>query len=55
MDPVKEENLNVYSRVISSDCTEKIIEQNNKIVCKIMMGNKPGSGFICKILSPDKK
>ena len=54
MEPEKEENLNGFPRVISYDCTEKIIEQMKNNVCKIMIGNTQGSGFFCKIPFPDK-
>ena len=54
MEPEKEANLNGFPRVISYDCTEKIIEQMKNNVCKIMIGNTQGSGFFCKIPFPDK-
>ena len=41
--------LNGYPNFISYECTKKIIEQMEKSICKIKLGNKQGTGFFCKI------
>ena len=53
MDVQKEHNLNGYPTVISYECTKKIIEQMDKNICRIKIGNIQGTGFFCKIPFPD--
>ena len=33
---------------------EKLVEQMEKGICKIIIGNKQGTGFLCKISFPNK-
>ena len=40
--------------MISYECTKKIIEQMEKYICKIKIGQEQGTGFFCKIPFPDK-
>ena len=54
MEGIKESILNEYSNVISYECTKKIIEQMEKNICRIIIGNVQGTGFFCKILFPNK-
>ena len=51
---LKEKILTGYPNVISYECTKKIIEQMEKNICKIKIGNEQGTGFFCKIPFPDK-
>ena len=51
---LKEKILTEYPNVISYECTKKIIEQMEKNICKIKIGNEQGTGFFCKIPFPDK-
>ena len=46
---IKEKLLNGYPDIISYECTKKIIEQMEKNICKIKIGNEQGTGFFCKI------
>ena len=51
----KEESLITgYPNVISYECTRKILEQMEKNICKIKIGEEQGTGFFCKIPFPDK-
>ena len=42
------------SAPISYECSKKILEQMEKNVCKIKVGQIQGTGFFCKIPFPDK-
>lgn len=42
-----------YPSIISYECTQKIIQQMEKCICKIMCENGHGTGFFCKIPFPD--
>ena len=46
---IKEDILNGYPNVISYECTKKIIEQMEKNIFKIKIGDEQGTGFFCKI------
>ena len=46
--------LTGYPTVISLDCTKEIINQMEKNICKIKIGENQGTGFFCKIPFPDK-
>ena len=46
---IKEKLLSGYPKVISYECTKKIIEQMEKNICKIKIGNEQATGFFCKI------
>ena len=46
--------LTGYPTVINLDCTKEIINQMEKSICKIKIGEKQGTGFFCKIPFPDK-
>ena len=54
MDGVKENKLIGYPSVISYESSKKIIEQMEKNVCKVKIGNIQGTGFFCKIPFPNK-
>ena len=49
----KESILVGYPNIISYECSKKIIEQMEKNICKIKIGNEQGTGFFCKIPFPD--
>ena len=51
---IKENILNVYPNVISYESTKKIIEQMEKSVFKIKIGEKQATGFFCKIPDNNK-
>ena len=46
---IKEKILSGYPNVISYECTKKIIEQMEKNIFKIKIGDEQGTGFFCKI------
>ena len=46
--------LTGFSKVITYDCTKKIIRQMKKYIFKIKIGQTQGTGFFCKIPFPDK-
>ena len=53
-DIIKEKKLNNYPEPVSLEVTKEIIEQMEKKVCKICIGNGiKGTGFFCKIPYPD--
>ena len=54
MEDQKESILTDYPNVISYECTKEIIEQMEKCICKIKVGQEQGTGFFCKIPFPDK-
>ena len=49
----KESILIGYPNIISYESSKKIIEQMEKNICKIKIGNEQGTGFFCKIPFPD--
>ena len=49
----KESILIGYPNIIPYECSKKIIEQMEKNICKIKIGNEQGTGFFCKIPFPD--
>ena len=49
----KESILVGYPNIISYESSKKIIEQMEKNICKIKIGNEQGTGFFCKIPFPD--
>ena len=53
---VKRENiLTCYiPKIISYECTRKIMEQMERNICQIRVGNEQGTEFFCKIPFPDK-
>jgi len=53
MEEIKEAALNGLPGVIPFDCTQKIIEQMRKDICKIKSGEEQGTGFFCKIPFPN--
>ena len=53
MEEQKESVLNNYPNIISYDCSKKIIEQMERNICKINIGEEQGTGFFCKIPFPD--
>jgi len=44
-----------YPNIISFESTKKIVNQMEKKICKIKIGNNQGTGFFCKIPFPDKE
>ena len=54
MKGIKESVLTGCPKVISYECSQKIIEQMKKNMCKIKVGEQQGTGFFCKIPFPDK-
>ena len=54
MEVKKESILTGYPNFISYESTQKILEQMEKNICKIKIGQKQGTGFFCKIPFPDK-
>ena len=55
---MEEENecfLTGYPQPISYDCNKKIIEQMEKNIFKIKIGNEQGTGFFCNIPFPNKE
>ena len=53
-DEEKEDYMVGCPNLISFDCTEKIINQMKKNICKIKIGENQGTGFFCKIPFPDR-
>ena len=53
-DEEKEDYMVGCPNLISFDCTEKIINQMKKNICRIKMGENQGTGFFCKIPFPDR-
>ena len=43
-----------YPDVIDFDCSKEIINQMEKNICKIKIGEEQGTGFFCKIPFPDE-
>jgi len=54
MEEVNENLINQYPIPFSYDSTKRIIEQMEKNICKVKIGNQQGSGFFCKIPFPNK-
>ena len=54
MEEQKESVLNGYPNIISYDCSKKIIEQMERNICKINIGEEQGTGFFCKIPFPSQ-
>ena len=54
MEPLKEFGLNGYPKIINYDCQQKIMEQMEKNICRINIGEEKGTGFFCKIPFPDR-
>ena len=54
MEEQKESVLNNYPKIISYECSKKIIEQMEKNICKINIGKEQGTGFFCKIPFPSQ-
>ena len=55
MEEQKESVLNNYPNIISYDCSKKIIEQMERNICKINIGQTQGTGFFCKIPFPNEE
>ena len=54
MEDNKESILTGYPNVITYECTNKILKQMEKNICKINIGNTQGTGFFCKIPFPNQ-
>ena len=55
MEEENESFLTGYPQPISYDCNKKIIEQMEKNIFKIKIGNEQGTGFFCNIPFPNKE
>ena len=56
MEPMKEKLLNERPSMISYENTLEILNQMNKYICKIKMGDGvQGTGFFCKIPFPEEE
>ena len=55
MEGENESLLTGYPNVITYDCTQKIMEQMKRNICKIKIGEEQTTGFFCKIPFPDKE
>ena len=53
MEAEKESILTGFPNVISYECSQKILNQMEKGICKIKIGEEQGTGFFCKIPFPD--
>ena len=51
----KEFNLSEYPNLIPYECTKEILNQMEKNICKIKIGQIQGTGFFCKIPFPNEK
>ena len=49
MEDNKQDLISGYTNLISYECTKKILEQMEKYIYKINMGQIQGTGFFCKI------
>ena len=54
MEGKNESILIEYPNILSYECSKNIIEQMEKNICKIKIGDNQGTGFFCKIPFPDK-
>ena len=54
MEEQEETILIGYPNIISYDCSKKIIEQMERNICKINIGEEQGTGFFCKIPFPNQ-
>ena len=54
MEIKNESSLTGYPKVITYECSKKIIKQMEKSICKIKIGEEQGTGFFCKIPFPNK-
>ena len=52
MSEIKETILTGYPNIITFDCTKEILNQMEKKICKIKIGEEQGTGFFCKIPFP---
>ena len=54
MEVLKEVGLSGCPKIITYDCQQKIVEQMEKNICRINIGEEKGTGFFCKIPFPDR-
>ena len=54
MDEENENNITGCPRVVPYECSKTIIEQMEKNICKITVGDEQGTGFFCEIPFPNK-
>ncbi len=52
---IKESILTTYPNLIPFDCTKEIINQMERCICKIKIGDNQGTGFFCKYHFLEKK
>ena len=46
--------LKGFPNILSYECSKKLIEQMEKNICKIRIGEEQATGFFCKIPFPDR-
>ena len=54
MDEENEKHITGCPRVVPYECSKTIIEQMEKNICKITVGDEQGTGFFCEIPFPNK-
>ena len=54
MDENNDDNITGCPRVVPYECSKTIIEQMEKNICKITVGDEQGTGFFCEIPFPNK-
>ena len=54
MDEENENSITGCPRVVPYECSKTIIEQMEKNICKITVGDEQGTGFFCEIPFPNK-
>ena len=54
MEASKEVGLDGYPKIINYECHQKIMEQMEKNICRINIGEEKGTGFFCRIPFPDR-
>ena len=54
MEGKNESLLTGYPKVITYECSKKIIKQMEQNICKIKIGQEQGTGFFCQIPFPNK-
>ena len=55
MTEIKQSLLTGYPNLISYDCTQIILDQMKKHICKIKIDQEQGTGFFTKIPFPTKE
>ena len=55
MEGINENIIKDHPNPIPYECSKKILEQMEKNICKIKIGEEQGTGFFCKIPFPTKE